>query len=101
MSNPDEMTIEFVGGPFDGHMETRSIDETWPSNIVWLVSDNVFRLLRGESHQLDAPITSVAVYQWVQRETGWQYVFAAAMSPESLREICAGGFESGDPPDRK
>jgi hypothetical protein len=58
------LEIEFIGGPYDGHKEPCF---TWPADlpadVVWLVCENVFRLLDRRDHRPGGSITSVALYQ--------------------------------------
>lgn len=61
-----QSTIEFVGGPFDGHLQRcSSSPERIPVDVVWLVSSDALRQSRF-SHQAEltfgGTLTSVALY---------------------------------------
>jgi hypothetical protein len=45
-------TIEFIGGPYDGHKEP-CLTQTarLPADVVWCVSDDALRMLEGEESQ--------------------------------------------------
>jgi hypothetical protein len=76
--------IEFINGPFDGHLElvpSRSL----PENIVCFVSENVFRMLEGRPRLSKSRFTSVAVYQRQSRSERMVYCFAGAVAPQAIR----------------
>ncbi len=76
-------TIEFVGGPFDGHVQSCLMSPSQlPTNVIWFVCEDGLRLTSGVG---DGPakrraFTSVALYG-LDRETGTdRYRFAGAIS---------------------
>ena len=61
-----ELTIEFIGGPFDGFLQRRSSSrERLPGDVVWLVSSDSFCQI-NVPHPLEPSsgrtLTSVALY---------------------------------------
>ena len=79
--------IEFVDGPYDGYKEPCS---TWPvhlpANVMWLVCDDVFRLLNGKEHRPGGRITSVALYELEVGGGACRYRFASAISIKELTD---------------
>ena len=74
-------SVEFIGGPFDGHRESVPHDPQYLSeDLAWLVSDNVYRLLEGKPHGLKRPTTSIALYERQKREGRWCYCFLGTVS---------------------
>ena len=85
MSQKSQNIIEFVNGPFDGHLEilsTRAAE--LPETLVCYISENVFRLMNGETQRSRYSITSVAFYRRARRSTGWVYSFAGAVAPDQI-----------------
>ena len=87
------LTIQLVGGPYDGHQETRlSRAELLPQNVVWFVGEDVFRTLDGISpsgcHR--GTFTSVAIYllECDAPEEGetFRYRFTGAVSVNQIIE---------------
>ena len=79
--------IEFVGGPYDGHKEpsfTRPVQ--LPTDVIWLVCEDVFRLLNGKGHRTGGRITSVALYELEVRNAAVRYRFAGAASVNELTD---------------
>jgi hypothetical protein len=75
-------TIELVGGPFDGHVETFHCDpEQLPWALSWPVNRSVFRLLSDKREWPTRPFTSVALYQRSRRGDAWCYDFVGALPP--------------------
>jgi hypothetical protein len=84
--------IEFVGGPFDGHLEMfPAAAEQLPQDLIWLVTGNVYRLLDGESAGPKQPVTSIALYERRYRRAAWRYEFTGVISPRELCKVCAEG----------
>lgn len=79
-----EYAIEFIGGPFDGYVETLSTrPENLPDHLVCYISRSTFRGLSGqETRQFSA--TSIAIYSRVLRHDEWAYVFAKAVAPRRV-----------------
>jgi hypothetical protein len=79
------LEIEFVGGPYDGHKEscfTRPIH--LPADVVWLVCEDVFRLLDGKDRCPGGAMTSVALYKLDADSGTCRYRFAGAVSVKQL-----------------
>ena len=75
------LEIEFLGGPYDGHKEPCFAQPVHlPADVVWLVCEDVFRLLAGEDYHLGGSITSVALYELEQANGACRYRFAGAIS---------------------
>lgn len=75
--------VEFVGGPFDGHRQSLRISsKDWGERLAIPVSENVFRLLAGDSKGAQAPASSVAVYELRDHKRKYYYYFVEARSPE-------------------
>ena len=86
MSKPLPASIEFINGPFDGHVELVSSSvERLPGSIVCYVSENVFRLFEGLCRLPSSAFTSVAVYQREDRGDRTTYRFAGAIAPEAMK----------------
>ncbi len=79
--------IEFIGGPFDGHIESIADDDEMPPELWWMVNANVFWLLDGKPHGLRQPITSVALYNIQTRADENRYVFLGAVSLDELLAV--------------
>jgi len=46
------LRVEFTNGPFDGHKQLWFASPTrLPAEVVWLVCEDAFRLLDGQSRQ--------------------------------------------------
>lgn len=74
--------IEFVHGPFDGHIEMVGIPmHALPIRLACCVSDNVFRLIAGQSQLPKSQVTSIVRYQRQRRGDKCIYFFAEATSP--------------------
>ena len=81
------LEIEFIGGPYDGHMEPRF---TWPAHlpadVVWLVCEDAFRLLHGNDHRPCGSLTSVALYELEVGSGRSRYRFLRAISVKELTD---------------
>ena len=76
-------SIEFVGGPLDGHQyEPRgSVEHVW--RLLFLpINTRLLRLLVGEGKEPRQRVTSVAIYDLVRRPTVWQYRHVCTTAPE-------------------
>jgi hypothetical protein len=83
--SPRHYRIQFVGGPFDGHVELfPDPAELLPQDLMWFVCANVFHILEGKSERPKQPITSIAVYERMRRQGMWRYDFVGALSPKEL-----------------
>ncbi|KAA5547307.1 hypothetical protein FYK55_02615 [Roseiconus nitratireducens] len=78
--------IEFIGGPFDGHVEAlvRSPEEL-PELLVTHVNQNVFRLFEGADPVSCRCPTSVVFYRRQQTDDGWVFRFGGAVAPRELK----------------
>jgi hypothetical protein len=75
MMKTTTIAIEFIGGPFDGHMQSVSAtpDELLPS-VALPVNENVLRMLDGQARGPARPTRTVAFYE-LQHDNGWRYCF--------------------------
>ena len=79
------LQIEFLGGPYDGHKEPGcTLPAHLPADVVWLVCEDVFRLLDGKDHRPGGSITSVAIYELDAGNGAVRYRFAGASSVKEL-----------------
>ena len=77
--------IEFVGGPFDGHLQPVSVaPKHLAAHAAVPVSEKVFRLLEGKPIDGESVITSVAVYRLYESAGVCRYQFVIAKSPADL-----------------
>ncbi|MCA9264161.1 MAG: hypothetical protein KDA60_09955 [Planctomycetales bacterium] len=77
--------VEFIGGPFDGHVESFPSHNEVPSDLIWFVSRGAYHRLDGESSE--APpghITSAAFYERFRYFGDWYYVFLGAFEPQMV-----------------
>ncbi len=59
--------IEFIGGPYDGHVETSDCRPIHLAvDVVFLVCENALRLLNGTEPRPGRSRTSVALYELQQ-----------------------------------
>lgn len=84
------LQVEFIGGPCDGHREIRYAQVSLPTSVIWLVVENVFRLLDGRDllqfEGIANPLASVALYS-LRRANGRNvYRYSCSVSIERLRE---------------
>lgn len=79
--------VEFVGGPYDGHQQSCLMSPSQlPSDVIWFVCEDVFRLVGGGVHQPRGAFTSVALYG-IDWTTGTaRYRFAGTISANEFRE---------------
>jgi hypothetical protein len=91
MAGDATCTVEFIGGPFDGHRARFPTAQELPHDLIWLVSENVFRLLHGQQRVPAGPITSVAVYCRRRKGDDWCYRFSRALPPREAGQRWAGG----------
>ena len=83
------LNIEFVGGPYDGHVETyHTCARLLPSEVTWLVNADAFRVLHGGDHDSSADprqsLTSVAFYARETASGTYRYRFVGAISIKQL-----------------
>ena len=79
-------TIEFIGGPFDGHQQPLTIAPgDLATEAVMPVSQDMFRLMEGRTPTRSEPLTSLAVYRREDPADACRYCFVAARSPTQLQ----------------
>jgi hypothetical protein len=79
-------TIEFIDGPFDGYVEPlNAAARSLPSQLVCFISNNVYRLLDGLSHDNHCRITSVAIYERRCFDGRWTYAFIRSVAPDQVK----------------
>jgi hypothetical protein len=83
------LSIEFIGGPYDGHTETyHTCARRLPSEVTWLVSADAFRLLHGDGHDTNTDprrsLTSVALYSRETANETFRYRFVGTIAIEQL-----------------
>ena len=78
--------IEFIGGPFDGHLQDISLAPGELAEMVLLpVNENMLRMVQGQHRGPKAVPTSVAMYSLEQHEGRWRYRYGWAASPDALQ----------------
>ena len=85
------LNIEFVGGPYDGHVETfHTCARLLPSEVTWLVGADAFRVLHGDGRDLNTDprrlLTSVALYARETANDTFRYRFVGAISSQQLTD---------------
>lgn len=87
-SNRVSGTIEFLGGPFDGHVASYSgAADQLPEDVLAPVSENMFRVLNGRMPEDGWPVTSMVIYERQLRGARWYYVLVGAVSPAQVRSV--------------
>ncbi len=72
--------IEFIGGPYDGHVETSDCHPIHLAvDVVFLVCDNALRLLNGTEPLPGRSLTSIALYELQHRNGTARYRFVGAI----------------------
>ncbi len=72
--------IEFIGGPYDGHLESSDCRPIHLAvDVVFLVCENALRLLNGTEPRPGRPLTSVALYELQHRNGIARYRFVGAI----------------------
>ena len=81
MSSFHLCAVEFMGGPFDGHVHLASFPPDELAPIASLpVNDNMFRMLDNKIPAAKCPATSVAIYELETQKGEWRYRFRGATS---------------------
>ena len=75
----DEVRIEFIGGPFDGHTQAvYALPPSYRSTLALPVNENVFRMLEGKETGPACLSPTVALYelfdQPVDGERQYRYI---------------------------
>lgn len=79
--------IEFIGGPYDGHKELcRTQIVHLPTDLVWIVCEDAFRMLDGKDSHPGGSITSVAIYELEAGKDARRYRFTRSISLDELMD---------------
>ena len=74
------LCVEFTGGPYDGHEQSWfALPTRLPVEVLWLVCEDAFRLLNGETRRPAGVFTSVALYELVIANGAYRYRFVRAL----------------------
>jgi hypothetical protein len=80
--------VEFVGGPFDGHVQAfPKAPENLVRTVAFPINANTLPVLNGESPGPRAPTTSVAFYELCETNGVWWYHFLGSKSPQEWRQL--------------
>ena len=95
------LSIEFIGGPYDGHTESYyTCLKLLPKQVLRLVCADAFRLLSGDGLQIDADprrsITSVALYSREEAGRTFRYRFINVISIKQLTDSIRSNKDSFD-----
>lgn len=95
------LSIEFIGGPYDGHTESYyTCSKLLPKEVPWLVGADAFRLLSGDGLQIDVDlrrsITSVALYSRKEAGRTFRYRFVNVISIKQLTDSIRSNMDSFD-----
>jgi hypothetical protein len=73
------LRVEFTGSPFDGHEQLWFATPTrLPAEVVWLLCEDAFRLLDGQSRHSTGAFTSVALSELEKANFAYRYRFVRA-----------------------
>jgi hypothetical protein len=76
------LTVEFRGGPFDGHLQVVGLSVHELSSFVTLpVNPETIAALTHKLHVAQSAPTSIAVYELAKRSPMPQYEFLGAVDP--------------------
>ena len=85
------LRIEFTGGPYDGHEQAwLALPTRLPTEVVWLVCEDAFRLLDGETRRPTGVFTSVALYELEIAGGAYRYRFTRALPVNALTDSLSG-----------
>lgn len=80
--------VEFVGGPFDGHVQAfPQSPERLVKAAAFPINANTLPVLSGESAGPRAKTTSVAFYELCATGGAWWYHFVGSKSPDQWRAM--------------
>ena len=83
--------IECIGGSYGGYKEVASTPPIHlPTQAVWLVCEDAFRLLNGKEHRSRGSFTSGAIYERDMGNGEPTYCFAGAISVGELTNFIRG-----------
>lgn len=78
--------VEFVGGPFDGHVQAFPKEpQQLVRSVAFPINENTLPALHGEQAGAKAKTTSVAFYELCETNGIWWYHFLGAKSPQEWR----------------
>ncbi len=85
------LRIDFVGGPYDGHVETyHTSARLLPKEVTWRVDADVLRRLHDGGHDSNSGprqfVTSVAFYARERAGETYRYRFVGAVSIKQLTD---------------
>jgi hypothetical protein len=81
---PDQITVEFVGGPLDGHLHLFEAGvEALAATVALPINDNVFRLMDGRLRGPAQPSRTVALYE-LRFDGEWRYAYLGSRLPAEL-----------------
>jgi hypothetical protein len=80
--------VEFVGGPFDGHVQAfPRAPENLVKTVAFPINANTLLVLNGEPSGPRVATTSVAFYELCETNHIWWYHFLGAKSTEECRQM--------------
>ena len=102
---PHIFEIQFVGGPYDGHVQAFG-DPGLLNHLSLPVSEDMLPLLKDEKLGPSTPINSIARYALRKVGDNWQYEFVELMSAkdfdfEAMREAGLKAIEDHERSKRK
>ena len=78
--------VEFIGGPFDGHVHLASFPPHELAPLASLpVNENMFRMLDNQPPGEKSPASSVAVYELESRLGAYRYRFLGSTSASEFQ----------------
>jgi hypothetical protein len=93
--DPDSrgLCVEFTDGPYDGHEQSWFASPTrLPVEVVWLVCEDAFRLLDGQSHRPTGVFTSVALFELEKTNAAYRCRFVRALPVNDLIDSLRGDW---------
>lgn len=85
METPNQRDVEFVGGPFDGHVYVGAGARQIAEYVAVPVNARTLSLLDGKGEGKKGAASSVAVYQLQRTGNGWRYLFVAVAPPQDFQ----------------
>jgi hypothetical protein len=85
MKTTHSCVIEFIGGPFDGHVQSVSLPPRELIDVVALpVNSNVLHMVNGEPVGEKSPASSIAVYERDSATAPPRYRYVGATRAEQF-----------------
>jgi hypothetical protein len=82
MSPDPSYRVQFLGGPFDGHVQAVRLPPNCLAKLVALpVSREIFQMLAGQRPAPRTPVTSEALYQLEEMGSQPCYRFLKSIAP--------------------